>query len=43
VLGVPDRFLEHRTTREEQLAEAGLDAESIERFVRNLLQPTLVA
>jgi 1-deoxy-D-xylulose-5-phosphate synthase len=42
VLGVPDRFVEHRTTREEQLAGAGLDADAVERFVRNLLLPTLV-
>ena len=29
LLGVPDRFVEHRTTREEQLAEAGVDAEAV--------------
>jgi 1-deoxy-D-xylulose-5-phosphate synthase len=37
LLGVPDRFLEHRTTREEQLAEAGIDADAVERLVRRLL------
>ena len=42
VLGIPDRFVEHMTTREEQLAAAGLDADSVERVVRMLLQPTLV-
>jgi len=42
VLGVPDRFVEHMTTREEQLAAAGLDADSIERLVRVLLAPSLV-
>ncbi|MCC7013591.1 MAG: 1-deoxy-D-xylulose-5-phosphate synthase [Planctomycetes bacterium] len=42
LLAIPDRFVEHMTTREEQLAECGLDAECIERFVRSLLQPTLV-
>jgi 1-deoxy-D-xylulose-5-phosphate synthase len=42
VLGVPDRFAEHRTTREEQLAEAGLDAPAIVRTVQNLLQTTRV-
>lgn len=36
LLAIPDRFIEHMTTREEQLAECGLDAESIERFVRQL-------
>ncbi len=38
VLAVPDRFMDHKTTREEQLAEAGLDADGIERTVRSLLQ-----
>jgi 1-deoxy-D-xylulose-5-phosphate synthase len=36
ILAVPDRFVEHRSTREEQLAELGLDAEGIERSVRAL-------
>ena len=42
VLGVPDRFVEHRTTREEQLAECGIDADGIERAIEKLLQPTRV-
>jgi 1-deoxy-D-xylulose-5-phosphate synthase len=42
VLGIPDRFVEHRTTREEQLAECGLDADGIERTVDKLLQATRV-
>jgi 1-deoxy-D-xylulose-5-phosphate synthase len=42
VLGVPDRFLDHATTREEQLSEAGIDAEGIERSVRSLLITTRV-
>jgi 1-deoxy-D-xylulose-5-phosphate synthase len=42
VLGVPDRFVEHMTTREEQLAVTGLDADGVERFVRNLVAPSLV-
>jgi len=42
VLAVPDRFIEHRSTREEQLAELGLDADGIERTVRALLAPSLV-
>ena len=42
VLAVPDRFVEHKSTREEQLAEVGLDADGIERAVRALLAPTLV-
>ncbi len=37
ILGLPDRFLEHRTTVEEQLAEAGLDPERVARTVRHLL------
>jgi 1-deoxy-D-xylulose-5-phosphate synthase len=37
VLAVPDRFVDHKTTREEQLAELGLDTEGIERTVRTLL------
>jgi 1-deoxy-D-xylulose-5-phosphate synthase len=37
LLGVPDRFIAHMTTREEQLAEAGLDADAIERTVRQNL------
>lgn len=36
VLGIPDRFLDHKTTREEQLAEAGLDPDSVERVLRAL-------
>ena len=42
LLGVPDRFVEHRTTREEQLAECGLDAEGIERVVEKLVLPLRV-
>ncbi len=42
VLGVPDRFVEHATTREEQLAESGLDAAGIERAARALLVATRV-
>ena len=37
ILGMPDRFLEHRTTVDEQLAEAGLDRERVGRTVRHLL------
>ena len=42
VLGVPDRYVEHMTTRAEQLAATGLDADGIERAVRSLLQPKRV-
>jgi len=42
VLAIPDRFVEHRTTREEQLADLGLDAEGIERVVRSVLAPAHV-
>jgi 1-deoxy-D-xylulose-5-phosphate synthase len=37
LLAIPDRFLEHKTTREEQLEEAGIDAAAIERAVRSAL------
>jgi 1-deoxy-D-xylulose-5-phosphate synthase len=42
VLAVPDRFVEHKSSREEQLAEVGLDADGIEQTVRALLVPTFV-
>jgi deoxyxylulose-5-phosphate synthase len=42
VLAIPDRFVEHRSAREEQLAELGLDADGIERAVRSLLAPAHV-
>ena len=42
LLAVPDRFVDHKTTREEQLAETGLDADGIEQTVRSLLAPSLV-
>ena len=42
LLGIPDRFIEHMTTRAEQLADCGIDADGIERTIRNLLQPSLV-
>jgi len=42
ILGIPDRFCDHKTTREEQLHEIGLDADGLERTLRNLLQPALV-
>ncbi|HUR26913.1 MAG TPA: 1-deoxy-D-xylulose-5-phosphate synthase [Planctomycetota bacterium] len=41
VLAIPDRFLEHKTTREEQLDDAGLDAAAIERAVRSALNSAL--
>ncbi len=42
VLAIPDRFIEHMTTRDEQLVATGLDADSIERGIRQLLSPQLV-
>jgi 1-deoxy-D-xylulose-5-phosphate synthase len=42
VFALPDRFVEHMTTREEQLAAAGLDADGLERSLRNLLMQALV-
>lgn len=37
VLGIPDRFLEHKTTTGEQLTEVGLDVDGLERSLRALL------
>ncbi len=37
VLGIPDRYVDHMTTREEQLASAGLDAASVVRVISQLL------
>ncbi|MGK0484301.1 MAG: 1-deoxy-D-xylulose-5-phosphate synthase [Planctomycetota bacterium] len=34
LLGIPDRFVDHMTTREEQLASVGLDPSGVERTVR---------
>lgn len=42
ILGIPDRFLDHMSTREAQLEAAGLDPESVERAVAHLVQPSLV-
>ena len=42
VLGLPDAFIEHMTTREEQLASVGLDEAGIAQTVRNLLQASRV-
>ncbi|MCL4156317.1 UNVERIFIED_CONTAM: hypothetical protein GTU68_013234, partial [Idotea baltica] len=37
LLGLPDRFVDHKTTREEQLAEVGLDVPGVLRAVRSFL------
>ncbi|MEO6708741.1 MAG: transketolase C-terminal domain-containing protein, partial [Planctomycetota bacterium] len=37
LLAIADRYFEHKTTREEQLEDAGLDAVAIERAVRSAL------
>ncbi len=42
MLGVPDRYVDHMTTREEQLATLGLDAAGIERAVQAALRTTYV-
>jgi len=42
VLAIPDRFVDHKTSREEQLAEVGLDPDSVERTIRTLLQTSRV-
>jgi 1-deoxy-D-xylulose-5-phosphate synthase len=36
VLGIPDRYVDHMTSREEQLASVGLDPAGVERAVRQL-------
>ncbi len=42
LLGIPDRFIDHKTTREEQLAEVGLDPDGVLRVVRSVLTSSLV-
>ncbi|MCB9915187.1 MAG: 1-deoxy-D-xylulose-5-phosphate synthase [Planctomycetes bacterium] len=42
VLGLPDRFVEHRTTRGQQFASLGLDADGVEQFVKGLLVSTRI-
>ena len=42
MLGVPDRFVEHMSSREEQLAEHGLDGPGVERSVLGVLRASLV-
>jgi 1-deoxy-D-xylulose-5-phosphate synthase len=42
VLGVPDRFIEHMSSRDEQLAEAGLDAEGVAKSIVAVLRASLV-
>ncbi len=42
VLGIPDRYIEHKTTREEQLSSLGLDSASLEHVVKSLLVSTRV-
>lgn len=37
ILGIPDRYVEHMTTREEQLASVGLDPAGVRRLVEQLL------
>jgi 1-deoxy-D-xylulose-5-phosphate synthase len=42
MLGVPDRFIEHMSSRDEQLAEVGLDGPGIAKNVVNVLRASLV-
>lgn len=42
LLGIPDRFVDHKSTREEQLAELGLDTEGVLRVVRSFLASTRI-
>ncbi|MEX1023562.1 MAG: 1-deoxy-D-xylulose-5-phosphate synthase [Planctomycetota bacterium] len=43
LLGIPDRYVDHMTTREEQLAAAGIDAKAIVSALRPLLRATRVS
>ena len=42
ILGLPDRYVAHMTTREEQLATCGLDGEGIEKSALQSLRTSLV-
>jgi 1-deoxy-D-xylulose-5-phosphate synthase len=42
LLAVPDRFVPHMSSREEQLAALGLDAAGVEQAVRQMLVPTAI-
>lgn len=42
VLGIPDRYVEHRSSRGEQLAALGLDAAGVEHTVKSFLVSTRV-
>ncbi len=42
LLGLPDRFVDHKTTREEQLSEVGLDVPGVLRVARSLLSASRV-
>ena len=42
ILGIPDRFVDHMSSREEQLAHLGLDVAGVEHVVRGLLVSTRV-
>jgi 1-deoxy-D-xylulose-5-phosphate synthase len=42
VLGIPDRFVEHMTTRDEQLQSVGLDPDGIEKSCIACLRASLV-
>ncbi|HED64345.1 MAG TPA: 1-deoxy-D-xylulose-5-phosphate synthase [Planctomycetes bacterium] len=41
-LGVPDRYIEHASSRDEQLASLGLDAEGVARSLAGILRASLV-
>jgi 1-deoxy-D-xylulose-5-phosphate synthase len=40
-LGVADRYVDHMTTRDEQLAAAGIDADALERALRSSAQSSV--
>ncbi len=40
ILGIPDRFVEHESSREAQLAAVGLDVDGILRVVRSTMAST---
>jgi deoxyxylulose-5-phosphate synthase len=42
ILGVPDRFVEHMSSRDEQLADLGLDGPGIAKSAVNVLRASFV-
>jgi len=42
ILGVPDRYIDHMTTRDEQLRAAGIDGQAIEKLCLSIAKGALV-